>query len=142
MLTTRGFQSRIHRKKPTGRWMPQRMRVAKARKSKVRVAVEHVFAHQKGLMGVFIRTIGLARAKVKIGLANLADNMRRFVWLQGRSAPACGRESARSAATGEIACKKRPMAARSAVPEPWLPPWRTTMRLLEVSNCQAPCERR
>jgi transposase, IS5 family len=88
MLTTRGFQSRIHRKKPTGRWMPQRMRVAKARKSKVRVAVEHVFAHQKGLMGVFIRTIGLARAKVKIGLANLADNMRRFVWLQGRSAPA------------------------------------------------------
>jgi transposase, IS5 family len=88
MLTTRGFQSRIHRKKPTGRLMPQRMRVANARKSKVRVAVEHVFAHQKGLMGVFIRTIGLARAKVKIGLANLADNMRRFVWLQGRSAPA------------------------------------------------------
>jgi hypothetical protein len=140
MLTTRGFQSRIPRKKPTGRWMPQRMRVAKARTSKVRVAVEHVFAHQKGLMGVFIRTIGLARAKVKIGLANLADNRRRFVWLQGRSAPACGRtaaicgrESARSAAPGEIACK-RPLAARSAVPEPWLPPCRTKMRLLEVST--------
>ena len=88
MLTKRGFQSRIHRKKPTGRLMPQRMRIANARKSKVRAAVEHVFAHQKGLMGVFIRTIGLARAKVKIGLANLAYNMRRFVWLQGRSAPA------------------------------------------------------
>jgi IS5 family transposase len=87
MLTKRGFQSRIHRKKPTGRLMPQRMRIANARKSKVRAAVEHVFAHQKGLMGVFVRTIGLARAKVKIGLANLAYNMRRLVWLQGRSAP-------------------------------------------------------
>ena len=53
----------------------------------VRSAIEHVFAHQKGLMGLIIRTIGLARARVKIGLANLAYNMRRFVWLQGRSAP-------------------------------------------------------
>jgi len=87
MLTKCGFQSRIHRKKPTGRLMPQRMRIANARKSKVRAAVEHVFAHQKGLMGVFVRTIGLARAKVKIGLANLAYNMRRLVWLQGRSVP-------------------------------------------------------
>ena len=49
--------------------------------------LEHVFAHQKGLMGLIIRTIGLARAREKIGLANLAYNMRRFVWLQGRSAP-------------------------------------------------------
>lgn len=87
MLTKCGFQSRIHRKKPTARLMPQRMRIANARKSKVRAAVEHVFAHQKGLMGIFVRTIGLARAKVKIGLANLAYNMRRLVWLQGRSAP-------------------------------------------------------
>jgi IS5 family transposase len=44
-------------------------------------------SHQKGLTGLISRTIGLARARVKIGLANLAYNMRRFVWLQGRSAP-------------------------------------------------------
>src|SRR5205809_707063 len=43
---------------------------------------QHVFAHQKGLLNLTIRTIGLARARVKIGLANLAYNMRRFFWLQ------------------------------------------------------------
>jgi transposase, IS5 family len=34
-----------------------------------------------------VRTIGIARARVKIGLANLAYNMRRFVWLDGRNTP-------------------------------------------------------
>ena len=32
-------------------------------------------------MGLVVRTIGIARATVKIGLANLAYNMRRAVWL-------------------------------------------------------------
>ena len=36
-------------------------------------------------MALVVRTIGLARAKVKIGLANLVYNMRRFVWLAGPS---------------------------------------------------------
>ncbi len=50
-------------------------------KSKVRAAVEHVFARQKGPMALVVRTIGLARATVKIGLANLVYNMNRAVWL-------------------------------------------------------------
>ncbi len=86
MLARRGLVSRIHRKKPKGKPMPERMRIANAQKSKVRSAVEHVFAHQKGLMGMCVRTIGIARAKVKIGLANLAYNMRRFVWLRAKYA--------------------------------------------------------
>ena len=32
-------------------------------------------------MALVIRTIGLARATVKIGLANLVYNMCRMVWL-------------------------------------------------------------
>jgi hypothetical protein len=32
-------------------------------------------------MGLFVRSIGLARARIKIGMANLAYNMRRLVWL-------------------------------------------------------------
>jgi transposase, IS5 family len=88
MLAKRGFISRIHRKKPKGRLMPERMRIANARKSKIRSAVEHVFAHQKGLIGLFVRTIGLARARVKIGLANITYNMRRLVWLNRQSPPA------------------------------------------------------
>jgi IS5 family transposase len=86
MLARRGFVSRIHRKKPKGREMPERTRISNARKSRVRSAVEHVFAHQKGLMGLVVRTIGIARAKVKIGMANLAYNMRRLVWLSGKYA--------------------------------------------------------
>jgi hypothetical protein len=39
-------------------------------------------------MVLVVRTIGIARARVKIGLANLAYNMRRFVWLVGRNVPA------------------------------------------------------
>jgi hypothetical protein len=68
--------------------MAPRTRRANARKSAVRSAVEHVFAYQKGPMGLVIRTIGMARARVKIGLANLAYNLRRNVWLDSRSAPA------------------------------------------------------
>ena len=66
----------------------KRTQIANAQKSKVRSAVEHVFAQQKGPMGLFVRTIGLARARLKIGLANLAYNIRRFVWLSARGAPA------------------------------------------------------
>ncbi len=68
--------------------MPERTRIANAQKSKVRSKVEHVFAHQKGLMGLVVRTIGIARARVKIGLANIAYNMRRLVWLNGKIAAA------------------------------------------------------
>jgi hypothetical protein len=38
-------------------------------------------------MGLMIHTIGIARVEVKIGLANLAYNIRRYVWLSGRLAP-------------------------------------------------------
>jgi hypothetical protein len=37
-------------------------------------------------MGLVVRTIGLARARVKIGLANLVYNMKRTVWLTRRAA--------------------------------------------------------
>jgi hypothetical protein len=37
-------------------------------------------------MGLFVRTIGLARATTKIGLANLSHNMRRLLWLQRQPA--------------------------------------------------------
>ena len=80
-LQKNGFVSRIHRKKPPGRPMPETTRRANAIKSKVRSGVEHVFAVQKDKMEVFIRTIGIARATIKIGMANLVYNMRRYVYL-------------------------------------------------------------
>lgn len=81
-LEANGFVSRIHRKKPPGRPMSPRTRRANGLKSKVRSRVEHVFAAQKDKMELFVRTIGIARATVKIGLANLVSNMRRLVYLK------------------------------------------------------------
>ena len=86
-LAGRVLRSQIHRKKPKGKPMPRRTARANARKSAVRSAVKHVFARQKGAMGLFIRTIGLARASTKIGLANLVYNMQRMVWLAAQTAP-------------------------------------------------------
>ena len=80
--------SRIHRKKPKGKPMPKRTARTNAAKSAVRAAVEHPFAHQKGPMGLVIRTIGLARAKGTVTLANMAYNMKRWCWLDRRPASA------------------------------------------------------
>jgi len=38
-------------------------------------------------MRLFVRKIGMARAGAKVGMANLAHNLTRFVWHQGRTAP-------------------------------------------------------
>ena len=83
-LAGRLMRSQIHRKKPKGRPMPRRTARANARKS----AVEHVFARQKRPVGLFVRTIGIARARTKIGLANLVYNMQRMVWLSTKTAAA------------------------------------------------------
>jgi transposase, IS5 family len=87
-LAAHGYTSRIHRKKPKGKPMPKRTARANAAKSEIRARIEHVFARQKGPMALVVRTIGLARARVKIGLANLVYNMKRFVWLNGKAAGA------------------------------------------------------
>ena len=68
--------------------MPEPRQKANAARSKVRSAVEHVFAHQKGPMNLCVRTIGLARARIKIGMANLAYNMRRYLFWETRPANA------------------------------------------------------
>jgi len=82
------FTSNIHQRKPHRRAMPERIARANARRSAVRSAVEHVFAGQKHRMGLVVRTIGMARARIKIGMANLAYNFQRLAWLEGRTAPA------------------------------------------------------
>lgn len=87
-LARNSFVSHIHTKKPKGRPMSARASKANGKRSRVRAFVEHVFARQKGPMALFIRTIGIARATTKIGMANLAYNFQRLIWLQGRGAPA------------------------------------------------------
>lgn len=78
--------SQIHRRKPAGKPMPAATARANARKSSVRARIEHVFAHQKTRFGLFIRTIGLARAEAKLTLANLAYNFDRLIFHERRAA--------------------------------------------------------
>ena len=77
-----GFVSHVHRKKPKGHSMPEALSRANNAKSKVRSRVEHIFAEQKARMDLFIRTVGIARATVKIGLANLVYNIKRLLFLR------------------------------------------------------------
>jgi len=83
-LADRMLTSRIHRRKPAGRPMPRNVARANAKKSAIRAAVEHVFAHQKTRFGLLIRTIGLARAEAKPTLANLAYKFDRLVFHERR----------------------------------------------------------
>ncbi len=71
-----------------GEPMPKATARANAKKSAVRAHVEHPFAHQKGSMGLAIRTIGIARTTATVMLSNMAYNMRRRCWLDRRSLPA------------------------------------------------------
>ena len=87
-LAKNGFVSDIHHKKPKGRPMSEATSRANGRRSKIRAHVEHPFARLKGPMNLVVRTIGLARARIKIGMANLAYNMQRLVWHEGRGVPA------------------------------------------------------
>ena len=66
--------------------MPKHVARANAKKSAIRARVEHVFAHQKTRFGLFIRTIGLARAEAKLTLTNLAYNFDRLVFHARRRA--------------------------------------------------------
>jgi IS5 family transposase len=88
LLARRGRVGHLQRKKPRDKTMPRHVTRGNARRGKVRAVVEHVFAAQKRRLKLVVRTVGIMRAKARIGLANLACNLTRFTWLQGRGAPA------------------------------------------------------
>jgi len=83
-----GLVSNVHFRKPPGKPMPEPKQRANAARSRERSGVEYVFAYQKHRMGLFVRTIGIARARTRIGLANIACNMRRLLFWETTAAPA------------------------------------------------------
>jgi len=99
-LRNRKLKSHIHRKGKRGKPLTDQAKGSNRTKSTVRVrpsrackgmhcqaTVEHVFGAQANDMGgTLVRTIGLVRAKAKIGMKNLAYNMRRLCQLR-RSNP-------------------------------------------------------
>ena len=85
-LSSKMLRSQVHRRKPRGKPMSEATSRANGKKCSIRARVEHVFAHQKNRYGLFIRTIGLARAEAKLTLANIACNMDRLVFHERRAA--------------------------------------------------------
>jgi len=83
LLKKRAIQNRIHyRVWQNGELAPWQQQTNK-RRSRIRARVEHVFGHQvKSMRMTVIRGIGLARAAVRIGFANLVYNMSRLVQLE------------------------------------------------------------
>jgi IS5 family transposase len=66
-----------------GKPLTDQAKVSNRTKSTVRVRVEHIFGAQANDMGgILVRTIGLVRAEAKIGMKNLAYNMRRLCQLR------------------------------------------------------------
>ena len=87
LIDKRSLVAQFQRAKPRGRPMPPYIARGNATRARVRSRVEHVFAAEKRRMGLVVRTIGLARATAKITLANLAYNLSRLSWIEGRHAP-------------------------------------------------------
>jgi len=82
-LRARKLKSHIHRKGKRGKPLTDQATGSNRTKSTVRVRVEHVFGAQANDMGgTLVRTIGMARAKTKIEMKNIAYNMRRLVQLR------------------------------------------------------------
>jgi IS5 family transposase len=74
-----GYQSRIIRRYSKHYPMGSALDRENSRRAKIRKRVEHIFGFMENSMGrKFIRTIGMARAKVKIGLMNLVYNLCRY----------------------------------------------------------------
>jgi IS5 family transposase len=82
-LKEKGYRSRIHRRGARNRPLSEAQEAANKTRSRVRARVEHVFGHQENSMGrKIVRSIGMARARFKIGMMNLGYNIRRLVQLE------------------------------------------------------------
>jgi IS5 family transposase len=88
ILERRGLVERIQFRKAPRRALSEQQPKANATRARIRSNIEHVFAAQKHRMRLFVRTIGIARAQVKIGMTNLVYNFTRLAWLSTRTAPA------------------------------------------------------
>jgi IS5 family transposase len=78
-LSQRKFRERIQRKGCRHQKLTEREKRGNHTRSKIRSRIEHVFGVQAMMAGdLILRTIGIARAKAKIGLRNLAYNIFRY----------------------------------------------------------------
>jgi len=81
-LAQAGYVSHIQEKGQAGTPLSDEQHRHNRQRSRIRARVEPVFGFQENsLGGKRVRTLGLARARMKIGLMNLAYNLCRYVHL-------------------------------------------------------------
>lgn len=79
VLQKRGFRERLQRKGCRNRELTAREKQGNKTRAKIRSRIEHVFGVQAKIAGSsIVRTIGMIRARAKIGLRNLAYNINRY----------------------------------------------------------------
>lgn len=78
-LKTGKYESQIHERAYRSKPLTEAQELSNTEKSRVRARVEHVFGYQTNSMGgIFLRSIGAARAAVGVGLMNLTYNLKRI----------------------------------------------------------------
>lgn len=78
-LKKRGFREHLQRKGCRHRKLTEREQRGNRTRARTRARVEHVFGVQAMMSGgLILRSIGLVRARAKIGLLNLAYNINRY----------------------------------------------------------------
>lgn len=90
-LAVQGIASETCERGARNRPLTDTQKAANKIKSKVRARVEHVFGAQAQMGGHIVHTIGILRARVKVGMMNLVYNMVRLGQLlkrDGGGAPA------------------------------------------------------
>jgi hypothetical protein len=86
-LTAQGFRSRVHVRATRGHPLSKAKAAANRVKSRIRARIEHVFGAQETAPGGrLVRTIGIVRARAKIGLQNFVYSIRRLVTLERMAA--------------------------------------------------------
>jgi len=89
VLDEAGYISHIQEKGQSGQPLSEEQNRRNRERSRVSSRVEHVFGFQENSMGgKLVRTIGLARATMKIGMMNLTYNLMRYVQLRRRGVSA------------------------------------------------------
>jgi len=78
-LETMGYREHFQRKGHRGKPLSEREKCGNRTRAKIRARVEHVFGVQSKRAGsLIVRSIGLWRARSKIGFRNLAYNIDRY----------------------------------------------------------------
>ena len=83
ILKALGLWDRLQRQSRNNRKLTDAEKLRNRRRSRTRCRIEHIFGVQAQRAGsLLLRTIGIVRARCKIGLRNLAYNLDRYAKLK------------------------------------------------------------